>query len=120
MSKRILVVEDSADFSRLVKMALEFDGYEVTVAGNGRQGFDAARAGSFDLILSDIDMPEMNGVELVKRIRTELGSATPIVMLSGEDRTTLQMAIAAGATGAIAKPFEPIELLQTVERYVVK
>lgn len=117
MSKRLLVVEDSEEFRALLRMTLEFDGHDVTLAGNGREGLEAARKGTFDLIFSDIDMPEMNGLEFVRRFRAEFGATTPIIMLSGEDTGTLNNAIADGATGSLSKPFDPLGLLEVVTKY---
>ena len=117
MSKRILVLEDSPDFRDLLRMTLEFSGHAVTLTTNGREGLAAARAGTYDLILSDIDMPEVNGIDFVRQFRAEFGPATPIIMLSGEDTGTLNQAIATGATGSLSKPFEPMNLLDVVAKY---
>lgn len=117
MSASILVLEDSDDFRDLLRMTLEFAGYDVTLARNGHEGLDAARTmPNVAIILSDIDMPEMNGLDFVRAYRAEFGTKTPIIMLSGERAETLKAAIAAGATNSIAKPFEPIQLLDLISR----
>lgn len=118
MSRKILALEDSEDFRNLLRMTLEFKGYEVTLANHGNMGLEAARQQTFDLILSDIDMPEMNGVEFVRQYRKEFGGDTPIIMLSAEGDDVMNQALAAGATGSINKPFEPIQLLQVVEQHL--
>jgi two-component system sensor histidine kinase and response regulator WspE len=85
--KRILVVDDSITVREVERQVLRNEGYEVAVAVDGMDGWNQARAGSFDLIVSDVDMPRMNGLELVKRIREDerLGEV-PIIIVSYKDR----------------------------------
>lgn len=118
MNARILVIDDSEHLQSVLKLTLEFKGYEVSVADNGREGLEAARAGAFDLIFCDIEMPVMNGVEFVRRFRAEVSPATPIIMLTAENAEVIGHALASGATAAVQKPFEPILLLEQIGKYL--
>jgi two-component system chemotaxis response regulator CheY len=118
MTAHILIVDDSEHLQTVLKLTLEFKGHGVTVAGDGRAALEAARAEKFDLIFCDIEMPVMNGIEFVRQFRAELGSATPIVMLTAEGDELARRALAAGATGLIHKPFEPIALLKEIDKYL--
>ena len=117
MAATILIVEDSDDFRQLLTMTLDMSGYEVVQAANGTQGLEAARARKFDLVLSDIEMPEMDGVEFVRRFRA-IDDSTPIIMLSAADSDLMSKALEAGATGKIIKPFEPIRLTELIEQHL--
>ncbi len=117
MSGRILIIDDADHLREVLKMTLEFKSYEVTMASNGQEGMEAARAGTFDLIFCDIDMPVMNGMDFVRKFRAELGAETPIVMLTAEDQSHINTALEAGANGALVKPFDPIMLLNEIEKY---
>jgi two-component system chemotaxis response regulator CheY len=119
MSARILVIDDSEHLNCILKLTLEFKGYEVFAAENGLEGLETVKIkGPFDLILCDIEMPVMNGVEFVRRYRTETGLATPIIMLTAEGTELISHALASGATAAILKPFEPIQLMNEIEKYL--
>jgi two-component system chemotaxis response regulator CheY len=118
MAGRILIIDDALHLRQMLKITLEYKGYTVAEAENGLEGLKAAQGQPFDLILCDIEMPVMNGVEFVRRFRDELGSATPIVMLTAEGGDLMKRALAAGATASLTKPFEPIALLSEIEKYV--
>jgi two-component system chemotaxis response regulator CheY len=115
---RILAVDDSASMREMVRIALSAAGFEVTQAVDGQQALDLARQSTFDLVLSDVNMPEMDGIELIRALRAESGYRhTPILMLTTEaslDRK--REGKEAGATGWIVKPFEPAELVATMKR----
>jgi CheY-like chemotaxis protein len=116
---RILIVEDSKELQDITKMTLEFSGHEAITADNGKEALDAvAASGPFDLILSDIAMPVMDGLEFMRRFRAEHGGATPIVALTAESGDIAAKTREAGATGYIAKPFEPIQLLEAIGEYL--
>lgn len=117
MSK-ILAADDSASMRQMVNFTLKGAGYDVTEAVDGVDALDKAKGQSFDLVLSDVNMPNMDGIELVKTLR---GLAdykfTPILMLTTESGSDKKMAgKEAGATGWIVKPFNPEQLLSTVKR----
>lgn len=117
--KRVLIIDDSEHLRTVLKLTLQYSGYEVTEAGDGAAGLKLAAEGAFDLILCDIEMPVMNGVEFVRRRREAAGPETPIVMLTAaEDGELARKALAAGATAVLRKPFEPIALLEEIGKFV--
>jgi two-component system chemotaxis response regulator CheY len=118
MAKRILAVDDSATMRQLVKMTLTPAGYEVVEAQNGYEGLQKATAETFDMVLSDINMPLMTGLELLLNLRKlPQYKFTPIVLLTTESLLTKkEEGKAAGATGWIVKPFEPEKLLAVVTK----
>ncbi len=118
MAKRILAVDDSPTMRQLVRVTLTRSGYEVMEAEDGAQGLKKASAEAFDLVLSDINMPVMNGLDMVRALR-KLPSYkfTPIVLVTTESQVEKkQEGKTAGATGWIVKPFEPEQLLAVVAK----
>ncbi len=118
MAKRILAVDDSPTMRQLVRVTLTRSGYEVMEAEDGAQGLSKATAEAFDLVLSDINMPVMNGLDMVRALR-KLPSYkfTPIVLVTTESQVEKkQEGKTAGATGWIVKPFEPEQLLAVVAK----
>ena len=115
---KILAVDDSATMRQLVSFTLKKAGFAVTSAHDGLQALDIAKEEEFDLILSDINMPNMNGIELCKQLRTINDyKSTPILMLTTEASEKEKMhGKSAGASGWIIKPFNPNQLLKTVSR----
>ena len=112
--KRILCVEDHADTSALLKTILEQDGYEAVGASTVAEALERARNEGFDLYLIDRWLPDGEGIELCRIIRT-FDSNTPIVFLTADAReTTRAQAMAAGAQGYMVKPGEPGQLEQLV------
>lgn len=115
---RILAVDDSPSMRDMVCIALTGAGFEVTQASDGRQALDLARKTEFDLVLSDVNMPVMDGIELIRALRAEASYRhTPILMLTTEaslDRR--KEGKDAGATGWIVKPFDPAQLIATMLR----
>lgn len=118
MGANILVIEDSEDFRELLRMTLEFKGHTVRCAADGAEGLEAAREETFDLIISDLEMPILSGVEFVRRFRAASKEPTPVIVLSAANDELVHQALAAGASGYVAKPFEPIELLKEIEKYL--
>lgn len=116
--KKILTVDDSASMRAMVVFTLRGEGYEVVEAVNGKEGLDAANADLFDLIISDVNMPIMNGIEFVSNVRKEEKYRfTPILMLTTESGTDLKLqGKSAGATGWIVKPFDPQKLIAVVKK----
>ena len=114
----ILAVDDSASMRQMVTFTLKDAGYDVVEAADGQQALQAAKSGKFDLVLSDVNMPVMDGITLIKELRA-MGNFkfTPILMLTteaGADKKTEGKQ--AGATGWIVKPFNPEKLLDTVKK----
>ncbi len=118
MSKTILAVDDSTSMRQMVSFTLKGAGYDVTEAADGQQALDIAKTRGFDMVLSDVNMPVMDGIELIKNLRTLPNyKFIPILMLTTEAGTEKKMeGKAAGATGWIVKPFNPDQLLNTVNR----
>jgi two-component system chemotaxis response regulator CheY len=115
---RILAVDDSASMRNMVTITLTGAGFEVTQASDGDEALRLARESCFDLILADVNMPRMNGVALVRALRSEVAYRhTPILMLTTESAADLKReGKAAGATGWIVKPFDPGQLIATLKR----
>lgn len=118
MAKKILAVDDSATMRQLLKMTLSRSGYEVVEAEDGAKALQKASAALFDLVLSDINMPVMTGIELLRSLRKLAQyKFTPIVLVTTESQPEKkQEGKAAGATGWIVKPFEPQQLLDVVTK----
>lgn len=117
-SRRILVVDDDADIQSLTRTVLERASYEVVSAANGREAIEAVRGGTFDLVLLDVNMPEMNGWETLRLLRAERAfSSLPVVMFSvkGEIRDKVH-AMQEGAVDYIAKPFVVDDLVARIRR----
>lgn len=109
----ILVVEDHADTATLLKMALEREGYQVIVAENGVKGLIAARSASPGLILLDRDLPDMQGLEICKRLRKS--SDVPIILVTAKgDSLERVEGLDAGADDYIPKPYEVSELMARI------
>jgi two-component system, chemotaxis family, chemotaxis protein CheY len=118
MSKTILSVDDSASVLQMVKLTLTGSGYLVVQAANGAEGLARARAGGVDLVLTDLNMPVMDGLTLIRELRKlPAFKGIPIVFLTTEsDAAMKQQAKVAGATGWITKPFQQDQLVAVVRR----
>jgi two-component system chemotaxis response regulator CheY len=118
MAKKVLAVDDSLTIRQLIKMTLSRAGYEVVEAEDGAKGLQKASAEVFDLVLSDINMPEMTGIEMLRGLRKLAQyKFTPIVLVTTESQPEKKLeGKAAGATGWIVKPFEPEQLLAVVTK----
>jgi len=115
---RILVVDDSSTMRHVVSLALEKAGYETEDAEDGTDALEKVERRNFDLIISDVNMPKMDGIELVRAIRARPESRfVPVVLLTTEWKESRKAeGKAAGATGWIVKPFHPEKLLAVVKR----
>ncbi len=115
---KILAVDDSASMRGMVAFTLRGAGHEVTEAENGQLALEVARNSSFELVLADVNMPVMDGLSMVRALRTRPEyKGVPILMLTTESHTERKMeGKAAGATGWLIKPFDPEQLLATVKR----
>jgi two-component system chemotaxis response regulator CheY len=118
MSARILIVEDSRIMRQMVRTALEPDGYDLHERENGQQGLDAIATVAPELVITDVNMPQMDGLSLVRAIRTLAPFRfTPVLVLTTESGDDMKQAgRAAGATGWVVKPFDPEQLREVVAR----
>ena len=118
MSK-ILIVEDEEKIARFVELELKHEGYEVIKTDNGRSGLEIAEKGEVDLVLLDIMIPELNGLEVLRRIRKK--SDIPIIMLTARDAVMDKVSgLDAGADDYITKPFAIEELLARIRTALKK
>jgi len=115
---KILAVDDSASMRQMVSFTLRNAGHEVIEAADGREALEIARKTPVNLVLSDVNMPNMDGIQLIRELRALPSYRfTPILMLTTESAASRkQEGKAAGATGWIVKPFDPDQLLATVNR----
>lgn len=110
---RILIIEDEEKIARFLQLELNHEGYQVEVQGDGRSGLNAALNGSFSLILLDVMLPSLNGMEVLRRIRQI--SEVPVIMLTARDEITDKvMGLDMGADDYITKPFAIEELLARI------
>lgn len=118
MAKTILTVDDSLSIRQMVTFTLKSAGYDVLDAVDGIDGLEKAKANSVDLILTDQNMPRMDGVTLVKNLRAlPQHSKTPILILTTESTDEMKaQGRAAGATGWLVKPFDPQKLIEVVRK----
>ena len=114
----ILAVDDSASMRQMVANTLKDAGYDVVVAGDGAAALKLAKTETFSLVLTDVNMPEMDGITLTRELRTlPTYKFTPILTLTTESAAEKkQEGKAAGATGWLVKPFDPEQLVSTVKR----
>ena len=115
---RILVVDDSTTMRQMVSFTLVDAGHDVVEASDGTKALTAARGRKFDLVITDVNMPGMNGLDLVKSLRgLEEFKFTPILVLTTESAQDIKArGRDAGATGWIVKPFSPEVLLATLKK----
>ena len=115
---KIMTVDDSVSLRKLVASALSSAGHTVTEVESGQSALQAAQSSSFDLVISDLNMPGMDGLTLVTNLRKlPQYRATPILILTTEmDPQKKQAAKQAGATGWLVKPFDPVQLLATIRK----
>lgn len=118
--KSILIVDDAASMRGLVAMTLRTNGYEVTEAADGLDAIEKLKGKKVNLIVSDVNMPRMNGIELVKTLKKNPAyKFVPIVMLTTEsEEQKKKEGQQAGAKAWIVKPFKPDVLLQVVKKII--
>jgi DNA-binding response OmpR family regulator len=109
----ILIIEDEEKISRFVELELQHEGYGTGKAADGRSGLEAALSGSYDLVILDIMLPELSGIEVLRRLRRE--SAVPVILLTARDSVTDKVTgLDMGANDYITKPFAIEELLARI------
>ncbi|MBN2520129.1 MAG: response regulator [Bacteroidales bacterium] len=120
MNRKILVVDDSESIREVVKFTLENNGYDVILGNDGKDAINYLDGRHLDMIITDLHMPEMDGIELIKIIRSkEEYSTTPILFLTTESQVNKKLqAKEAGATGWIIKPFAPQKLIMAINKVI--
>jgi two-component system chemotaxis response regulator CheY len=116
----ILTADDSASMRQMVSFTLRNAGFDVVEAVDGEDALDKARGRSFDLVLTDQNMPRLDGIGLTKKLRQDPQfSATPILILTTESSDQMKSAgRSAGATGWLVKPFDPAKLIEVIHKVV--
>lgn len=115
---RILLVDDVDALRRGLARLFRRNGWEVSEAGDGVEALESLRAGSFDVLLTDMRMPRMDGMELLVALRQELGSELPAIVLSGYHDHPAERLDALGVVEVLDKPVEPAALLEACARAV--
>ena len=120
MAKTVLAIDDSASIRQMVTFTLKSSGYEVVEAVDGMDGLEKAKGKTFNLILTDQNMPRMDGLTLIKNLRALPQYKTvPVLMLTTESSDTMkQQGRAVGATGWLVKPFDPQKLVEVVKKVI--
>ncbi len=115
---KILIVDDMASMRKMVSFTLESVGHEVVQGDDGDVALEIAQNQTFDLVITDVNMPNMDGITLTKELRAIPSfKFTPILLLTTESTKDKKMSgKAAGATGWLVKPFDPDKLLATIKR----
>jgi two-component system chemotaxis response regulator CheY len=118
MTAKILTVDDSASIRLTTRVTLSNAGYDVTEAVDGMDGINKLQAGQFDLVITDLNMPNMDGLTMIRELRkipAQMG--VPVIFLTTEsDGELRQQAKAAGATGWLTKPFDPENLVKIARK----
>lgn len=116
----ILTVDDSASMRSMVSFTLKNAGYDVVQAIDGEDAFGKAQTREFALVLTDQNMPRLDGIGLTQRLRQDPRfTATPILILTTESSDQMKQAgRAAGATGWLVKPFDPVRLIEVIEKVI--
>ncbi len=122
MTASILTVDDSASLRMAIRIALTGAGYAVTEAIDGADGLAKATGTRFDMIVTDLNMPNMDGLSMIRALRQQPAQAgVPIIFLSTEsDGDIKAQAKAAGATGWLVKPFQPEQLIRVAQKVLGK
>lgn len=118
MGKSVLVVDDSPSIRQMVEVTLKGAGYDITTAGDGQDALDKCKLTRFDFVLTDQNMPRMDGLTLIKSLRS-MGAytRTPIMVLTTDASADMKsQGKTAGATGWMVKPFDPNKLLEVLKK----
>ena len=118
VERTVLVVDDDPVILRLLEVNFEMEGFVVRTATDGVEGLDVARAEQPDVIVSDVMMPRMNGLELCKGLKDDPATASiPVILLSAKAQATdIRAGIDSGADDYVTKPFEPLDLVDRVNK----
>jgi len=114
VKKHLLIVEDEIQIARVLQMELEYEGYRVTVEYNGKAGLETALHTNIDLVILDVMLPKLNGIEVLRRLRKEKENL-PVILLTARNSTFDKVAgLDQGANDYVTKPFEIEELLARI------
>ncbi|MCX8083509.1 MAG: response regulator [Calditerrivibrio sp.] len=121
MKKLIMIVDDSASLRQVVKMTLEKMGYEVMEAKDGKEALDKAKGKKINLIITDLNMPVMDGITFIKELKKlPEHKFTPVMMLTTESQQSKMMeGKAAGAKAWLVKPFKPEQITAAIEKLIL-
>jgi len=120
MGKTLLIVDDSASMRQMVSFTLKDAGYDVIAANNGKDALSKIEGTKVEMVITDLNMPEMDGIEFIRQMRSKAGfKFLPIVMLTTESQESKKLAgKQAGASGWLVKPFQPAQLVDVVKKFV--
>lgn len=112
----ILVIDDSLTMRQLIKMVLTTYGHTITEAANGEEGVDFFHKNKYDLVVTDINMPRMNGIGVIQEIR-KVNATIPIIVVTTESEEIMRkQGFAAGANGWVIKPFKPPQFAEIIKK----
>ena len=116
----VLVVDDDPVIQKLLKVNFEMEGYDVITAGDGAEGLAAARSEGPDVVILDIMMPKMNGLEVLTALKQDKNTESiPVILLSAKAQSSdVQAGLDRGADAYVTKPFDPLELLDRVSEFI--
>lgn len=116
MNRKILVIDDSPTLRKLLRFFLKKKGYDVHEAHNGRVGLDAIEKEDFEFIILDMDMPVMNGAQVLDKLKQMKDFKIPILILSADkDQESRAIGLSSGASYYMTKPFKPLEVVSRIE-----
>ena len=116
MSRTILIVEDEADLRNILQDLFAAEGFKVFLAADGSAAYQTLEKNPVDLILADVQMPIMSGLELLKKVRAERGPDLPVYMMSGGSSFTPDHFMFYGATGYFEKPLNIADLVESLKK----
>lgn len=118
MSRKILIAEDSPATQKFISFTLKYNGHEVTIASDGVEALEKLPEGGFDLVILDIKMPRMNGLEVLRELKKKPDTARlPVIVLTSErSEADRQTALSLGARFFLNKPFQPDQLIDAVDK----
>lgn len=122
MNRTVLIVDDSASMRQIVRLTLESVGFTIVEGSNGQEGLDQLRAHRVQAIISDVNMPVMDGISLVRLVRglADYRALPILLMTTASDAARKNQGRVAGASGWIVKPFSPAQLLETLDKVLLK
>lgn len=119
MSRKILVIDDSPTFRKLIRFYLKKKGYIVHEAHNGKEGLECIHKDNFDLIILDMEMPVMNGAQVLEKLKETKEFNIPILILSADkEEESKATGITLGASYYMTKPFKPPEVVARIEEII--